>query len=70
MLCELFIYTLKELGNVYPFSEKQCMNIHLIPSSCVQGLRGPFVILFPFGAYRAVTLLPCSVVLTGQSLFL
>ena len=65
-LCELFIYTLKELGNEYSFPEKQCMNIHLIPSSCVQGLRRPFLILFRFGAYRALTLLPNSVVLTGQ----
>lgn len=64
--CELFIYTLKELGNEYSFPEKQCMNIHLIPSSCVQGLRRPLLILFPFGAYRALTLLPYSVVLTGQ----
>jgi len=42
------------------------MNIQLIPSSCVQGLRRPFLILFHFGAYRALNLLPYSVVLTGQ----
>lgn len=64
--CKLFIYTLKELGNQYSFPEKQCMNIQLISSFCVQGLRRLFLILFPFGAYRALTLLPYSVVLTGQ----
>lgn len=40
------------------FPERQRMNIHFIQSSCVQGLRGPFLILFSSGAYRALSLLP------------
>jgi hypothetical protein len=61
MICELFVYILKELG-----TERQCMNIHLIPSSCVQELRRPLLILFCSGVYTALFFLPYSVPLNGQ----